>query len=133
MNSPTVNLRTYRSPEGASSDDDAPAPPGSPFRDLDLAEFSVGHNDRRLTDLEEEAVAQPQRRLSLRGQRKARRASVLWKSIASLFAEKASVKAVEAHRRLTAALEDGSPFHKASYSGLPYLAAKIGRSTLGQR
>lgn len=39
----------------------------------------------------------------------------------------------EAHRRLTAALEAGSPFHKASYSGLPYLAVKIGRSTLGQR
>ena len=39
----------------------------------------------------------------------------------------------EAHRRLTAALEVASPFHKASYSGLPYLAVKIGRSTLGQR
>ena len=39
----------------------------------------------------------------------------------------------EAHRRLTAALEDGSPFHKASYSGLPHLVHKIGRSTLGLR
>ena len=39
----------------------------------------------------------------------------------------------EAHRRLSAALEAGSPFHKASYSGLPYLAVKIGRSTLGRR
>ena len=39
----------------------------------------------------------------------------------------------EAHRRLTAALEAGSPFHKASYTGLPHLAAKIGRSTLGLR
>jgi fatty acid desaturase len=39
----------------------------------------------------------------------------------------------EAHRRLSAALELDSPFHKASYSGLPYLAAKIGRSTLGRR
>lgn len=39
----------------------------------------------------------------------------------------------EAHRRLTAALEADSSFHKASYSGLPHLAAKIGRSTLGLR
>lgn len=39
----------------------------------------------------------------------------------------------EAHRRLTAALEAGSPFHKASYAGLPFLVAKIGRSTLGMR
>ncbi len=39
----------------------------------------------------------------------------------------------EAHRRLTAALEQGSSFHKASYSGLPHLAAKIGRSTLIRR
>ena len=39
----------------------------------------------------------------------------------------------EAHRRLTAALEAGSPFHKASYAGLPHLVVKIGRSTLGQR
>ena len=39
----------------------------------------------------------------------------------------------EAHRRLTAALEAGSPFHKASYTGLPYLATKIARSTMGRR
>ena len=39
----------------------------------------------------------------------------------------------EAHRRLTAALEAGSPFHRASYPGLPHLAVKIGRSTLGLR
>ena len=31
----------------------------------------------------------------------------------------------EAHRRLSAALEDGSPYHKASYKGLPGLVAKI--------
>lgn len=35
----------------------------------------------------------------------------------------------EAHRRITAAVEPGSPYHKASYSGLPYLVAKIRRST----
>ncbi len=35
----------------------------------------------------------------------------------------------EAHRRLTAALEEDSPFHKASYAGLPHLTAKIMRST----
>ncbi|HEU0045208.1 fatty acid desaturase [Sphingomonas sp.] len=39
----------------------------------------------------------------------------------------------EAHRRLSGALDGESPFHKASYTGLPYLAAKIGRSTLGRR
>ena len=39
----------------------------------------------------------------------------------------------EAHRRLSAALDAASPFHRASYSGLPYLAVKIGRSTLGLR
>ena len=39
----------------------------------------------------------------------------------------------EAHRRLSAALDEGSPYHKASYTGLPYLAAKIMRSTLGPR
>ncbi|WP_425230439.1 fatty acid desaturase family protein [Sphingomonas sp.] len=39
----------------------------------------------------------------------------------------------EAHRRLTAALEAESPFHRASYTGLPFLAVKIGRSTLGRR
>ena len=39
----------------------------------------------------------------------------------------------EAHRRLSAALEQGSVYHRTSYSGLPFLAAKIYRSTLGQR
>ncbi len=39
----------------------------------------------------------------------------------------------EAHRRLTAALEEGSPFHKASYAGLPHLVGKIARSTMGVR
>lgn len=39
----------------------------------------------------------------------------------------------EAHRRLSAALEEGSPFHKASYTGLPFLVAKIARSTVGLR
>jgi fatty acid desaturase len=35
----------------------------------------------------------------------------------------------EAHRRLSAALEAGSPYHKASYKGLPGLAWKIVRGT----
>ena len=39
----------------------------------------------------------------------------------------------EAHRRLTAALDEGSPFHKASYAGLPFLVGKIARSTMGSR
>ena len=39
----------------------------------------------------------------------------------------------EAHRRLTAALDEGSPFHKASYTGLPFLVGKIARSTMGLR
>ncbi|MEN2785673.1 fatty acid desaturase family protein [Sphingomonas qilianensis] len=39
----------------------------------------------------------------------------------------------EAHRRLTAALETGSPYHKASYPGLPSLVAKIARSTMVAR
>ena len=39
----------------------------------------------------------------------------------------------EAHRRLTAALDETSPFHKASYSGLPYLVGKIARSTITPR
>ncbi|WP_299645460.1 fatty acid desaturase [Sphingomonas bacterium] len=39
----------------------------------------------------------------------------------------------EAHRRLSAVLDAGSPFHKASYAGLPHLAAKIARSTMGRR
>jgi fatty acid desaturase len=36
----------------------------------------------------------------------------------------------EAHRRLSAALEAGSPYHKASYKGLPGLVAKIVGGTL---
>jgi fatty acid desaturase len=36
----------------------------------------------------------------------------------------------EAHRRITAALEPGSPYHKASYAGLPGLVGKIARSTM---
>jgi len=39
----------------------------------------------------------------------------------------------EAHRRITAALEPGSPYHKASYAGLPGLVGQIARSTMGQR
>ena len=39
----------------------------------------------------------------------------------------------EAHRRLTASLEAESPYHKASYPGLPGLVWKIGRSTMGRR
>ena len=36
-----------------------------------------------------------------------------------------------AHRRLSTALDEASPFHKASYTGLPYLTGKIMRSTIG--
>ena len=39
----------------------------------------------------------------------------------------------EAHRRIGAALEQGSPYHKASYAGLPGLVNKIVRSTLAPR
>jgi len=39
----------------------------------------------------------------------------------------------EAHRRLSAMLEADSPYHRASYSGLPTLVAKIGRSTMVRR
>ncbi|WP_097064282.1 fatty acid desaturase [Sphingomonas guangdongensis] len=39
----------------------------------------------------------------------------------------------EAHRRLSAAVEAGSPYHKASYDGLPGLLHRLVRSTLGQR
>lgn len=40
----------------------------------------------------------------------------------------------EAHRRIAAALEEGSPYHKASYSGLPGLVGRLARSTMiGQR
>lgn len=36
----------------------------------------------------------------------------------------------EAHRRISAALESGSPYHRASYAGMPGLVAKIARSTM---
>jgi len=36
----------------------------------------------------------------------------------------------EAHRRLTAALDPDSPFHKANYKGMPGLVGKIARSTM---
>jgi fatty acid desaturase len=36
----------------------------------------------------------------------------------------------EAHRRLSAALDEASPYHKASYSGLPGLVGRIARSTM---
>ncbi|MEG3090493.1 fatty acid desaturase family protein [Sphingomonas sp. PB1R3] len=36
----------------------------------------------------------------------------------------------EAHRRISAALTPDSPYHKASYKGLPGLVAKIGLSTI---
>ncbi|MFS0771731.1 fatty acid desaturase family protein [Sphingomonas sp. 1P08PE] len=39
----------------------------------------------------------------------------------------------EAHRRLTALLEGDSPYHKASYSGLPVLVGRIARSTMLRR
>ncbi|MEG3178103.1 fatty acid desaturase [Sphingomonas sp. RB3P16] len=39
----------------------------------------------------------------------------------------------EAHRRLSAALAPESPYHKASYSGLPGLVARLVRSTMGAR
>ncbi len=39
----------------------------------------------------------------------------------------------EAHRRITGALAHGSPYHKASYAGLPGLVNKIVRSTLVAR
>lgn len=76
--------------------------PGSPMRDLNR------HDNGR--------------RLSLRGQRKARRASVLWKNIAALFADKASVQAVALHRRLTTTrmMEDGMDMSKAmNVGGVP--------------
>jgi fatty acid desaturase len=37
----------------------------------------------------------------------------------------------EAHRRLSAALGDQSPYHKASYPGLPGLVGRLVRSTMG--
>ena len=36
----------------------------------------------------------------------------------------------EAHRRISAALEGDSPYHRASYAGMPGLVAKIARSTM---
>jgi fatty acid desaturase len=36
----------------------------------------------------------------------------------------------EAHRRISAALDMDSPYHKASYAGMPGLVAKIARSTM---
>ena len=39
----------------------------------------------------------------------------------------------EAHRRITAALDTDSPYHKASYAGLPGLVGKIARSTMVAR
>ena len=39
----------------------------------------------------------------------------------------------EAHRRLSAALDGESPYHRSSHSGLPTLVWKITRSTLGVR
>ena len=39
----------------------------------------------------------------------------------------------EAHRRISAALDDQSPYHRASYPGLPGLVHKIARSTMGAR
>lgn len=39
----------------------------------------------------------------------------------------------EAHRRLSAAVDAGSPYHKASYAGLPGLLDRLVRSTFGQR
>jgi fatty acid desaturase len=39
----------------------------------------------------------------------------------------------EAHRRISAALDGASPYHKASYPGLPGLVLKIGRSTMAPR
>jgi fatty acid desaturase len=38
-----------------------------------------------------------------------------------------------AHRELTAMVDADSPYHKASYKGLPGLVAKIGRSTMARR
>ena len=37
----------------------------------------------------------------------------------------------EAHRRLSAALEEHSPYHKASYPGLPGLVSRLVRNTMG--
>jgi fatty acid desaturase len=39
----------------------------------------------------------------------------------------------KAHRRIAAALEQGSPYHKASYAGLPGLVGQLARSTMAKR
>ena len=39
----------------------------------------------------------------------------------------------EAHRRLTAALDDGSHYHRGHHSGLPRLVERLARSTLARR
>jgi fatty acid desaturase len=39
----------------------------------------------------------------------------------------------EAHRRISAVLESGSPYHKASYPGMFGLVVRIGQSTMGGR
>ena len=38
-----------------------------------------------------------------------------------------------AHRRITAALEPDSPYHKGNYKGLPHLAARLAKSTFERR
>jgi fatty acid desaturase len=38
-----------------------------------------------------------------------------------------------AHRRLTEMVEKDSPYHKASYKGLPGLVGQLARSTMGWR
>ena len=38
----------------------------------------------------------------------------------------------EAHRRISALVETDSPYHKASYRGMPGLVWKIARSTMGR-
>jgi fatty acid desaturase len=39
----------------------------------------------------------------------------------------------EAHRRISAALDGSSPYHKASYAGLPGLVGRLVRSTMGRK
>lgn len=39
----------------------------------------------------------------------------------------------EAHRRLSAALDDRSAYHRANYTGLPGLVGRIAKSTIGRR
>ncbi len=38
-----------------------------------------------------------------------------------------------AHRRITAALDADSVYHKGNYKGLPFLVARLGASTMGRR